>query len=90
MGVIFISSGQLWYANFQHFDPNIGVINGFFLNAHMPCRLEIKTILIRVHVHLGSLVVWIGQKPIKGKTPNIGVTNQEIEVGEYNKYSPHP
>jgi hypothetical protein len=45
------------------------------------CRLKIKTILIRVHVHLGFLVVWIGQKPIKGKTPNIGVTNQEIEVG---------
>jgi hypothetical protein len=22
--------------------------------------------------------------------PNTGVTNQEIEVGEYNKYSPHP
>ncbi len=47
----------------------------------MPCRLKIKTILIRVHVHLGFLVVWIGQKPIKGKTPNIGVTNQKIEVG---------
>jgi hypothetical protein len=30
MGVIFISSGQLWYANFQHFDLNNGGINGFF------------------------------------------------------------
>ncbi len=56
----------------------------------MPCRLKIKTVLIRGNVHLSSLVVWIGQKPIKGKMPNIGVTNQEIEVGEYNKYSPHP
>jgi hypothetical protein len=56
----------------------------------MPYRLKIKIVLIRVHVHLGSLVVWIGQKPIKGKTQNIGVTNQEIEVQACNKYSPHP
>jgi hypothetical protein len=39
--------------------------------------------LIKVHVHSGPLVVWIGQKPIEGGTPNNEVTNQETEVGQY-------
>jgi len=38
---------------------------------------------MKVHVHLGPLVVWIGQKPIEGGTPNNGITNQETEVGQY-------
>jgi hypothetical protein len=38
---------------------------------------------MKVHVHLGPLVIWIGQKPIEGGTPNNGVTNQETKVRQY-------
>jgi hypothetical protein len=39
--------------------------------------------LIKVHVHSGPLVVWIGQKLVEGMTPNNRVINQKIEVGQY-------
>ncbi len=39
--------------------------------------------MIKIHVHSSPLVIWIGQKPIDGETPNNGVTNQETKVGQY-------
>jgi hypothetical protein len=36
---------------------------------------------MKVHVHLGPLVVWIGQKPIEGGTQNNGVPIKKQKSG---------